>query len=96
MTMHPKTFRELFNLKNCSESFKDAYRDQCNVCRKTMCIAELLEDNEKIKEKLINDLNIDSEYLNEFLDAGCCDPEVTEKICRYLEIEVHNECCKKI
>ena len=32
----------------------------------------------------------DSEYLNEFLDAGCCDPEVTEKICRYLEIEVHN------
>jgi len=91
----PKTFREFLDNKNCCETFRSAYIDQCNVCRKTMRIVECIDKDRRLKEKLIDELKINRDYLEEFLDADCCDFEITERICDYLNIEENNECGKK-
>lgn len=89
------TFGEILETKLSGESFRESYRDQCNVCLKTMHIAESIEKNPELKDELVYELNLDEEYLDSFLDAECCDYEATFKICEYLGVEADNVCGKQ-
>lgn len=74
------------------KSFKHLYDQECHVCTKTMRIGEKLVERNMPIEFLAEDLAYSVDDIQSLLDAEYCDPQLVQRLCRYLSIDPPSVC----
>jgi hypothetical protein len=87
-----KTFRALYNQKLQDPAFKCLFDQECHVCTHTMAIFHKALEKGLSPDQLALDLGVDPQKIHDLADADHCDPPLTFRLCRHLNLPVPEDC----
>ena len=80
-------FKELLEEKLNTDSFKQAFKKECNICSITVKVVSLLEQDRAFMKKVLNDLDIRQADYEDLLNADKCNPDMVLRVCDYLNMD---------
>ncbi|MFH1985411.1 MAG: hypothetical protein ABIL58_26540 [Pseudomonadota bacterium] len=87
-----QTLRTLCRDMLSDPAFEDCYRRECHVCPCTVRIAEALDVDTGALQKAAAAVNATPEAVHALVDADHCDPDLTIRLCRHLNLPVPENC----
>ena len=87
-----QTFRRLCREMLRDPAFEACYRRECHVCPCTVRIAEALDANPGALQNAAAAVSAAPEAVQALVDADHCDPALTIRLCRHLNLPVPENC----
>ena len=76
--------------------FRNLYDEECHVCRYTMQIFGKMIQNGISVEQLAVQIQSDPEKVQRLMDAEYCDPHLTVRLCRHLDLPSPAKCNRMV
>jgi hypothetical protein len=88
------SFRAYLQAKCADPEFLDQYRDQCNICPKTVLIISTIRERGLTNEDVARRSGVKPEHLDLLESAEQCNFDDVQKLGRCLNLSLPGECKK--
>lgn len=68
------------------DPFKTLYERECHICRRTIQIIAILDDDPRRRDMILNRLGVSLAEYNRLKAGDHCNPEQVKALCRSLDI----------